>query len=221
MKQPVTQSLYAYWDAQRRGRCAPNRHELDPAEMRGFLPHTFMLEVNDRPGIFPIRISGTRLDALMGRDLKGQAFPELWADGCRGEVLGILADVVEEARPVVAAVHGAPDGYAPTFLEMLVLPLRHHGRTHARLLCSLVPVTTPAWLGLRPVSRFTLSGWRSVDPRSEPASARNSAGGLRREHLVVYQGGRAGEAASVPIPQVGVKAPVPRWPDMLLTTRRS
>lgn len=221
MKHPATQALHAYWNAQRRGRCAPNRHELDPSEMRGVLPHTFMLEAGEATGSFPIRISGTRLDALLGRSLKGEAFADLWPAAGRNELQAILAGVLDEARPALVGVRGAPEGQAPMSFELLVLPLRHHGRTHARLLCGLVPATTPSWLGLWPVAQLSVSSWRYVDPAVEVATERSRAGGLRREHLLVYEGGRAHEAASASTPQSRVKAHVPRSPDMLLSTRRS
>lgn len=221
MKYPATQALYTYWNTQRRGRCAPNRHELDPSEMRGVLPHTFMLEVDELASLFPIRISGTRLDALLGRNLKGAAFAELWTAACREELRALMAGVLDGVKPAVVGVRGAPEGCAATAFEMLVLPLRHHGRTHARLLCSLVPASTPPWLGLKPVTQLTVCGWRYVDPEVEAPAERCRSGGLRREHLVVYQGGRLGEPASAPTSQSRVKAPVPNSPEMLLSTRRS
>lgn len=220
MKLPATQALYAYWNKQRRGRCAPNRHELDPAEIRGLLPHTFMLAADDQAGAFPIRLSGTRVDALFGRDLKGRPFAELWTEPAAVELRDLLAGVLDGAQPALAGVRGAPAGYPPSSFELLVLPLRHNGRTHARLLCGLLPAAMPVWLGLRSAERLHVSSWRFVDGNADPAPERTRTGGLRRGHLVVHQGGLDGQRSSA-MSQSRVKALVPNSGHTLLSTRRS
>ena len=220
MKLPATRALYAYWVSQCRGRCAPDRHDLDPAGMGAVLPYTFMLEVDGEPGRFPIRISGTRLDALFGRDLKGQVFADLWCDADHADMRTMLGGVLDGAQPAVAGFHGAPDGYVPVPFELLVLPLRHHGRTHARLLCGLVPAAAPPWLGLRFIDTMALSSWRFVE-RLEATPGPADTGGLRRQHLVVYEGGRRESITVTPAPQSRVKAVVARSRDMVLSTHRS
>ena len=220
MKLPATRALHAYWVSQCQGRCAPDRHDLDPAGMGGVLPYTFMLEVDGEPGRFPIRISGTRLDALFGRDLKGQVFADLWGDADHADMRAMLAGVLDGAQPAVAGFRSAPEGYAPVAFELLVLPLRHYGRTHARLLCSLVPASAPSWLGLRYIEQMTLSSWRFVE-RLETAPALAATSGLRRQHLVVYEGGRRESPTVASAPQSRVKAVVARSRDMILSTHRS
>lgn len=208
MKLPVTQALYAYWLTQRRDRRLPDRHDLDPAAMRGVLPHTFMLEV-DASGS-TIRLSGTRLDALFGRDLKDQSFLDLWAEADRPGIRALITGVLDDACPAVAGLRGGPEGYQPEACEWLLLPLRHNGRAHTRLLCSLVLSGAPTWLGLRSVGGLSLTSWRFVDPAQEKPAARAAAGGLRHQHLVVFEGGKAAAAAKLPAPQSRVKADVPR-----------
>lgn len=216
MKLPVTQALYAYWIAQRGERRLPDRHDLDPAAMRGVLPHTFMLEM--AAPHYPVRLSGTRLDALFGRDMKDESFLDLWADKDKAGVRALIDGVLESACPAAAGLSGAPEGYRRESLEWLLLPLRHHGRTHARLLCSLMLPSTPTWLGLRPIEALTLGSWRFVDTAHEAPIERTAASGSRHQHLVVFQGGRPADAVTTHA-QSRVKADVSRSARMFLSTR--
>lgn len=227
MKLAPSQALYGYWHSLCGGRSAPDRHDLDPVAMRGVLAHTFMLEVDAaEPGRrrFTVRLSGTRLDALFRREMKGADFADLWSGQAQAEVMGLLDAVLDDTQPILFGLSGAPDGHAAIGFELLVLPLRHHGRTHARLLCSLVPARTPTWIGLLPLAPLSLQGWRAIDGVEAAAIAdpeRDFAGGFRRAHLTVYEGGRTAEGARTPAVQVRVKAGVARSFDPPLSTRRS
>jgi hypothetical protein len=64
---------------------------------------------------------------------------------------------------VVAGLTAAPREGRPANLEMLLLPLRHHGKTHARVLGALTPVVTPAWLGLRQATCLRVVAMRYID----------------------------------------------------------
>jgi hypothetical protein len=109
----------------------------------------------------------------------------------------VLACVLDECAPIVAGIKGAPRDTAPLDLEMLVLPLRHHGKTHVRILGSLAPSHVPSWLGLLPVEPLTLTSFRKVEapfkaglhsvPPVPHAIARPPA---RHGRFTVYQGGR-------------------------------
>ena len=49
--------------------------------------------------------------------------------------------VTDGACPVVAGAVAAPRGQEPIAFELLYLPLRHYGRTHARILGIVTPST--------------------------------------------------------------------------------
>ena len=158
MRQQTTRELYSYWNSIRRERAAPDRAEIDPAAIRAILSDTFMIEV-DGDGAFPLRLSGARLNALWLKEMKGRSFLDLWGED-RANVAAILWTVMDGAVPVVAGVSAAPPERRPIDLELLLLPLRHHGRTHARILGALACATQPDWFGLIPVERFELRSLR-------------------------------------------------------------
>ena len=103
MRQAATRELFAYWDRLRKGRAAPERAEIDPAAIRNVLADTFLLEV-DSACLFPIRLSGTRLNALWLSEQKGHSFLDLWADNERRDAMALILTVLDGAHPVIAGV---------------------------------------------------------------------------------------------------------------------
>ena len=164
MKLAASQQLYAYWDELRGARSAPERDDIDPGAIRGILADTFILEFNAQ-GAFPMRIVGTRTNALFLRELRGAPFLDLWREDDRQEMRAILASVADEAQPFVIGAAGTPLGFAPVDIEMLLLPLRHHGHTHARILGCCAPKAAPHWLGLLAVQFLALLTLRALGPR--------------------------------------------------------
>jgi hypothetical protein len=209
MKQAASRQLFSHWNEMRRGRASPERADLDPSAIRGCLADSFMLEV-DPPLHYPFRLCGTRLAALFTRDPKGCSFLDFWNRASASEVAGLIAGVHDEAEIIVAGVSAADAGAARADYELLLLPLRHEGKTHARVMGCLVPVALPPWLGLIEGNPLTLGSWRSIGQAAlrlaASASKPGAAGGFalaeapvgpnegsawRRAHLVVHEGGRA------------------------------
>ncbi|UDL94708.1 MULTISPECIES: PAS domain-containing protein [Lichenihabitans] len=200
----VSQELYAYWNTLRGGRTAPERGEIDPAAIRGILSDTFILEVDTPTGtpIFPIRLSGTRMNALFLDELKGRSWLSLWDRFDRSTMLSVLFGVLDDGSPAVAGLAAGPEDQSQIELEMLLLPLRHNGRAHARLLGCIAPLTIPSWLGLSPVNYLSLRSLRLLEieraaftlDQLEPAPPKpvvRNEPPKRYGYLVLHQGGRA------------------------------
>ena len=198
MKLATSQELHAYWSLLRGARSAPERAEIDPGAIRGVLADTFILEA-DPSARYPIRVSGARTSSLFARELRGASFVELWRAPDRDEIATILSSVAREAAAVVAGASSDPTGAQPLDLELLLLPLRHHGKTDARILGALTPAALPSWLGLfpaGPLSLLSLRVLRRADGalRAGPddvAPARafgRPAAFARYGHLFVHQG---------------------------------
>jgi hypothetical protein len=159
MKQAVTRKLFSYWNDLRRERAAPERSEIDPAAIRGLLCDTFILEV-DPARAYPIRVAGARIGALFLRELKGVSFLSLWREEELDGLASVIESVLDDPVPAVAGVTAAPFGREPLDLELLLLPLRHHGKTHARILGSLAPSALPGWFGLIEADPMRLASLR-------------------------------------------------------------
>ena len=195
MKHSSTRELFAYWDRRRGRRAAPERGEIEPGPIRRVLGDTFILAFDERAG-HPFRLAGTRVCALFCRELKSESFLALWAPAERATARQQLAGVADEAVGIVASVSGRTADGGALDLELLLLPLRHRGHAHARLLGVLAPLSVPYWIGEMPLQGLTLGTFRHLRPAIETAPRFASAadGGRLRHGLVVYDGGRPEES---------------------------
>lgn len=204
MKHATTREIFSYWSRLRAQRAAPERADIEPAAIRNVLADTFILEVNEERTC-PIRVVGARINALFGRELKGEAFSALWREDDRATLQSLVAAVLDDTLPAIAGAIAAPRGRPNVELEMVLLPLRHYGRTHARVLGALSLAAIPSWLGLLPAAPMTMTSLRIVGAGGEqrfgdarPAASRESAEAtwsairepVRRGHLLVHTGGR-------------------------------
>ena len=193
MKHRSSQILFAHWNETRGRRAMPDRGEIDPGSMRGGLPDAFIV-ATDPLTEHPFRLAGTRVCALFNRELKGSSFLQLWDSEQREQIAGLVAVVTEEAVGVVAGASGISAEGVSLDLELLLLPLQHGGRTDARLIGTLSPLSAPYWLGAHPLGPLALKEHRYLGPRmNTPAPVLTLPPGTRRirHGLAVYDGGHA------------------------------
>jgi hypothetical protein len=191
MKHATSRMLFSYWDALRGERAAPDRGEIEPGAIRHILADTFILEVEDNRRA-EFRLAGTRLCAFFGHELKNHSLAEFWSSSSRHEAAKLIDIVIDETAGLVVGLNGTTASGLSLDLEMMLLPLRHRGKTHSRMLGALSSLTLPAWLGidhlvtLKTVSLRVIWPTRrlSLDtPDTEPALE-------RRRQFVVHRGGR-------------------------------
>ena len=183
--------LFSYWDSLRGQRAAPERGDIEPGEIRHILADTFILEIGaDNRASF--RLGGTRLCALFGRELKGQALHGLWPADAQDEMQHFIDIVVDETASLVVGLVGTTDDDATVDLEMILLPLRHRGKTNARLMGAMAPATVPSWIGLYPVTHLRTVSHRVIWPsgRPLPRLRPDDQASDKSRHLVVHRGGR-------------------------------
>lgn len=200
MKHPTSRLLHSYWDGLRRERAAPERSEIEPGAIRNLLADSLILEVDVPGSAASVRLAGTRVCALFGRELRADAFSDLWgapdADPWR-----LVETVAVDTLGMVAGLTGTTVRNETIDLELILLPLRHRGQTQTRILGALSPHCVPHWLGLRPVTRLRTTSLRVLEPvpqrmddaeaalRNLPTPANDSLP-FRRGHLLVHPGGR-------------------------------
>src|SRR5271157_2168831 len=122
MKHAASRELYAYWQEKRGTRPAPERAEIEPGAIRGVLSVAFILAL-DRPAGHPVRLAGTRICALFGREIKGESFLDLWDAPSRDVVEGLVSILSDECTGTVAGVSAQNDDSEKIDLELLLLPL--------------------------------------------------------------------------------------------------
>jgi hypothetical protein len=193
MRQSVTRDLYAYWNVLRKERAAPERSDIDPAAIRHVLADTFILEIDSNLE-FTIRLSGTRIDAIWLGQQKGRSFLELWSERDRNCIAAAILTVIDGVTPIIAGARAKAPSEPPVDLELLLLPLRHFGKTHSRLIGSLVPAFEANWVGLTQSEPLELTSLRVIG--AAPLGEANSASAWQvpihsPPRLVVHEGGKS------------------------------
>jgi hypothetical protein len=199
MKHPTSRMLHAYWNGLRGARAAPERGEIEPGEIRHVLADSLILEIDAAQHAATVRLAGTRLCALFGAELRGLSFAGLWGEAPAADPWRLVEVVIQDTIGVVVGLVGVTEAGETIDLELLLLPLRHRGKTQARVIGSLSPAVIPTWLGLRPIVALRTVSLRILTPEANaapaplaaPPPAANDEPGLeRRKRFVVHRGGR-------------------------------
>jgi hypothetical protein len=155
MKHPSNREFFAYWDGKRAHARAPDRSDIDPNAVRELLGDIFVLSYDHEIG-FPFRVAGTRVCALLGRDLKDRSFSALFATESRREIEDIITYVAEEMLPAIAGLTATAEDGSRAHLELLLLPFNN--RAHAPV--SLTGLLAPFESELTTLRDFELTSWR-------------------------------------------------------------
>jgi hypothetical protein len=204
MKHATSRELYEYWNRIRGTEPAPRRSEIEPSDIRRILADTFILEVIDREH-YLVRLAGTRMCSVYCREIKNTEFLDLWSDEDRQAVATLATAVsIDGAGAVVTADIKTRRGQGAT-AEVLLLPLRHGGKTYDRILGSYGVIERPYWLGAEAVVMQRIASLRLIWPDQQPRFARRSSDRVasptlipfpvtarnRRAHLTVLDGGKS------------------------------
>ncbi len=169
MQMPSTNALYTYWNTIRGSRSAPDRRDIDPTRIRESLANTFILELdsNDK---FSFRLAGSHLCTSYCRELKGRSFSALWHDRDSDAMETLLRAVTEDHAVALVSFQGSTALQTKVNFETILMPLRHNGSTHTRILGAMTALEEPYWLGVQPVLEQRITGLRLIWP-DEIASA--------------------------------------------------
>lgn len=194
MQETTSRQLYDYWNAKRRGRMAPARFEIEPAQIAPLLPQTFIIECIGATGL-RFRLAGTRVCEYFGRELRGEDLLDLWTGRDRDAVLAHADAPARNGAAGVLLFDGMTGDRRSVRFEMVLLPLVHSGNVVNRLLGSVCALTTPYWLGTIPLLDQVLVSIDTLWPDGRPTAGpiAGSAGlGPALHRLRVLQGGRDG-----------------------------
>lgn len=193
VKHASSRALFDHWDQRRGTRAAPERVDIDPRVLRAALGDSFILTL-DPSRKHPFRIAGTRICALFGQELHDVPFADIWDGASRTAACDLVLTVAEDSAGVVAGASGRTVEGASVDLELLLLPLRHHGDTHARQIGVLAPLAVPYWLGAVPMIELALGMPRYIAPAAQTIATPFMTAAIERRTrrgLVVYDGGRS------------------------------
>jgi hypothetical protein len=182
MKHPSNQQFFAYWNEKRGEGRAPDRSDFKPDAIRQLLGDIFVLAC-DEANRYPFRVAGTRICALLGRDLKDQSFPALFGPESRRDIEDIVTAVMEEMLPAIGGIT-ATSAEGVAHLELLLLPFNQ--RAHVPL--SMTGLLAPFETGHSRLRDFKLTSWRYLHPPTERLLPRAIRKLKLARGLMVYEG---------------------------------
>lgn len=196
MNHAESRTLFAYWNALRAGRPAPDRSEIEPREIAPVLGDTFILEC-DRTGQLFYRLAGSRICQIFARDMKGADFLGGLGPDDRRQVARTLSDAHGAQAGLLVSLSAATAEHRSVGLEAVVLPLIHRGRIGVRMIGCLSAAEQPYWMGRDKIVRLSLAGARLLWPTWQPQPTQVAALAPQtvvlagRPALRVIQGGNA------------------------------
>ena len=198
MRHASSQALFDYWNT-RRGPCAATkRSDIDPAAIRHILADTIIVQI-DPVEESQFRLAGTRVCALVGREITGEAFLPFWHSEGEAGLRRALAGVAQGTSGFVGSAVGLSRAADRIDLELLLLPLLNADGTCTAAIGVLASMSPTYWLGTHPLTTLRFGRGRLIGapagsrPRRTDAAA--AADGVRRiGGFVVYDGGQQGAA---------------------------
>ena len=122
------EELYAYWAGLRHGLKLPGRCDIRPEDFKRLLPTVSLVEVRRDPLEFRMRLAGTGLYGIYGREITGRSLGEVYSQQAAAYWREQLGAVVADGRPG-AGVHNLGWRGAPHLsILWLRLPLATNGR---------------------------------------------------------------------------------------------
>jgi hypothetical protein len=122
------EEMFAYWASRREDGKLPCRASIHPAHFKRHLPTISLIDVRRDPRSYHLRLAGTGLYGVYGREITGRSLEEIYnaaaADYWRTE----LDKVVQDRRPGVGVHNLAWRGAPHVSILWLRLPLASNGR---------------------------------------------------------------------------------------------
>ncbi len=195
----TSRRLLAYWNRLRGARLAPDRCDIEPADIAPILGDAFILQADD-PENLPYRLAGTRLVLAMGRELRGENWLAPWQGEERNALMTLFNCLIEDVVGIALTVRYRTHGARSVRFEWVFFPLamRHGGI--GRIIGVATPMHPVMGLGSDPVVDQDLEdarilwlnrSWHDADHRDARFGLPDLKPTGRVGHLAVYDGGRA------------------------------
>ncbi len=121
------EEIFAYWASLRRAGRLPGRPDIHPADFKRHLPTISLIDVRRDPREYRMRLAGTGLYAVYGREITGRTLEEIYAAAAVDYWRGELDKVVTDRRPGVGVHNFAWRGAGHLSILWLRLPLAADG----------------------------------------------------------------------------------------------
>jgi len=125
--------LLRYWQLVGHGG-VPSRADIEPADIPKLLSNVMLIDVQRAPIRFRVRLCGTEVDRLLGRNFTGCYLDDMTVGYFERDILLDYAEVVLHKQPKVARRSILTPGGTWLRYQRLLLPLSSDGWTVDKLL---------------------------------------------------------------------------------------
>ena len=122
------EEIFAYWASCREGSRLPARESIHPSHFKRHLPTISLIDVQNDPREYSLRLAGTGLYNVYGREITGRTLSEVYNSAAADYWRAELDKVVQERRPGVGVHNFAWRGAGHLSILWLRLPLASNGR---------------------------------------------------------------------------------------------
>jgi hypothetical protein len=191
--------LFRIWNALRGRRSMPRVSDLTASSIGTHLQDLLIIE-QQASGEGQVRLAGSAVCALLGREVSGKGFASLWQDRDHADLSRLMAAIFDETSAAAIGAIGHREHYAPQALSCLLLPVEADENRPRRIVGTLT-LTGDQAQSLFPVQALQIASIRILDrePVRQGIHAAGIAGNsvaLRKGHLVLLKSKSAVESGS-------------------------
>jgi hypothetical protein len=121
------EEMFAYWASRRQGGQLPGRAAIHPQHFKRHLPTISLIDVLDDPREYRLRLAGTGLYSVYGREITGRTLEDVYAAPAAAYWRTELDKIVDSRRPGVGVHSLAWRGAPHLSILWLRMPLASNG----------------------------------------------------------------------------------------------
>lgn len=122
------EEMFAYWASRRQGGRLPGRDAIHPQHFKRYLPTISLIDVSADPRDYRLRLAGTGLYSVYGREITGRTLEDVYAAPAAAYWRTELDKVVDSRRPGVGVHNLSWRGAPHLSILWLRMPLASNGR---------------------------------------------------------------------------------------------
>jgi hypothetical protein len=122
------EEMFAYWASRRQGGQLPGRAAINPVHFKRHLPTISLIDVFGAPRDYRLRLAGTGLYGVYGREITGRGLEDVYAADAADYWRDELDKIVESRRPGVGVHNLAWRNASHLSILWLRMPLASNGR---------------------------------------------------------------------------------------------
>ena len=122
------EEMFSYWTSLREDGRLPGRAQINPDRFKRHLPTVSLIDVLPEPRDYRLRLAGTGLYGVYGREITGKTLEDVYAAEAAAYWRIELDRVVEERRPAVGCHSLSWRGASHLSILWIRLPLAGDGR---------------------------------------------------------------------------------------------